>query len=85
MCRSIATVKAVWDNPRRFVKGVTDGAPSSTTQRYMTIAYRDDLKAPDAAVGLRVTVNGVTSNVISIGEIGERVGLRMLLDAGTEE
>ncbi|WP_442577858.1 phage head completion protein [Mesorhizobium sp. ASY16-5R] len=81
---AVATVQAVWDNPRTFTKGVNDGAPASTITRKMTIAYRDDLKDPSSGVGLRVTVNGVVHNVISVGEIGARVGLRLLLDAGTE-
>lgn len=81
---AVATVKAVWDNPRSFLKGLNDGAPASSVQRRMTIAYRDDLKDPSSGVGLRVTVNGVICNVISVGEIGERVGLRLMLDMGTE-
>lgn len=80
----LATVKAVWDNPRRLVKGLNDEAPAAMGQRYMTIAYRDDLKDNGAAVGLRVVVNGVPTNVLSIGEIGEKVGLRLMLDTGTE-
>ncbi|WP_322884170.1 hypothetical protein U8C35_06465 [Sinorhizobium medicae] len=81
---TVATVKAVWDNPRRLYKGVNDGAPSSMVQRHMTIAYRADLKDPSSGVGLRVLVDGVYCNVISIGQIGEHVGLRLLLDMGTE-
>jgi hypothetical protein len=80
----IATVKALWDNPRRMWKGLNDGAPASSTERRMTIAHRDELKEPSSAVRLRVVVNGVISNVLSVAEIGEKVGLRLSLDTGTE-
>lgn len=80
----LATVKALWDNPRRMWKGLNDGAPASSAERRMTIAYRDDLKEPSEAVRLRVVVNDVISNVLSVAEIGERVGLRLTLDTGTE-
>lgn len=80
----LAEVRAVWDNPRNQVKGLDDMAPASMMTRRMTIAYREDLKATEEAVGLRVVVNGVPSNVLAIGEIGEKVGLRLMLDMGTE-
>jgi hypothetical protein len=80
----LGTVKAVWDNPRRLTKGLADGGSASSAQRYMTIAYRADLKDSAAAVGLRVLVDGVATNVLAIGPIGDKVGLRLMLDAGTE-
>ena len=80
----LATVKALWDNPRRMWKGLNDSAPASSAERRMTIAYRDDLKEPSSAVRLRAVVNGVISNVLSVAEIGEKVGLRLYLDTGTE-
>jgi hypothetical protein len=80
----LATVKAVWDNPRTQWKGLNDSAPASVFQRRMTIAYRDDIKSTDKAVGLRVVVNGTAHNVISVAEIGEKVGLRLMLEEGTE-
>lgn len=81
---NVATVKALWDNPRAFTKNVNDGAPASSVQRRMTIAYRDDLAAPYSGVGLRVVVDSVPCNVVSLGSIGDRVGMRLLLDMGTE-
>jgi len=80
----LATVKAVWDNPRSQVLGLNDGGAASMVTRRMTIAYRDDLKAPESAVELRVVVNGQANKVLGISEIGEKVGLRLMLDAGTE-
>jgi hypothetical protein len=82
--KTLATVKAVWDNPRSQVKGLNDGGPASMVSRRMTIAYRDDLKSTEEAVGLRAVVNGVVNNVLAVSEIGEKVGLRLMLDAGTE-
>ncbi|WP_167507048.1 MULTISPECIES: hypothetical protein [unclassified Mesorhizobium] len=81
---NVATVKAVWDNPRRMIKGTADGGFVASAQRYMTIAYRDDLKDAASAVGLRVIVGGVATNVLAITPIGDKVGLRLMLDVGTE-
>ncbi|MET4294719.1 hypothetical protein ABIB06_006552 [Bradyrhizobium sp. LB8.2] len=81
----LTTVKAVWDNPRNQVKGLNDGGAASMVSRRMTIAYREDLKATEEAIGLRVVVNGVPSNVLAVSEIGSKVGLRLMLDAGTEQ
>lgn len=81
---TLATVKAVWDNPRSQVKGLNDSAPASMVTRRLTIAYRDELKSTVEAIGLRVVVNGVASSVLAVSEIGEKVGLRLMLDAGTE-
>lgn len=80
----IATVKAVWDNPRNQVLGLNDSGAASMVTRRMTIAYRDGLKRPESAIELRVVVNGVANKVLGISEIGEKVGLRLMLDAGTE-
>lgn len=79
------TVKGVWDNPRTGTKGLNDMAPASMVTRRMTISYRADLKPTSKAVDLRVVVNGNPVNVLSISEIGERVGLRLMLDEGTEK
>lgn len=81
---TVAVVRAVWDNPRRMVRGLNDVAPAATSSRYMTIAYRTDLKDPASAVGLSVIVNGMRHSVSAIGEIGQQVGLRLILDSGTE-
>lgn len=81
---NIATVKAVWDNPRAQTRGVNDTAPASMVTRRMTLAYRSDLKETEKAVGLRVLVDGVAHGVLGIGMIGSQVGLRLIVDAGTE-
>lgn len=46
----------------------------------MTIAYRGDLNAQYT----RVVVNGTSHNIISISTIGDQVGLRLTVEAGTE-
>jgi hypothetical protein len=80
---ALATVSAVWDNPRTQIKGLNDGAPASMVTRRMTIAYLEDLKNTPVSVGLRVQANGVFHNVLGIAEIGAQAGLRLTLDTGT--
>lgn len=77
-------VRAVWDNPRLGLKTVNDGAQASLSPRYMTIAYRDDIKSTSSAVGLRVLVNGIANDVLAVAQIGDKVGLRLYVQAGTE-
>lgn len=81
----LATVKAVWDSPRAGNRNMNDGAPASIIRRAMTVAYRADLVDTSAAVGLRVLVNGVHHQVISVSTIGEGVGTRLILEAGAGE
>lgn len=77
-------VRAVWDNPRQGIKTVNDGAQSSISPRFATIAYRSDVKATAKAVGLKLLVDGVVSDVLSITPIGDKVGLRLHLQTGIE-
>lgn len=78
------TVRAVWDNPRLGYKTVNDGAQASLSGRFATIAYRDDIKSTSKAVGMRLVVNGVASEVQSVTPIGDKVGLRLYVQTGTE-
>lgn len=77
-------VRAVWDNPRLGYKTVNDGGQASLSPRFATIAFRDDIKETSKAVGLRLVVDGVASDILSVSPIGDKVGLRLYLQTGTE-
>ena len=80
---SIGTVKFAWDT-NSSKETIKRGKNESQASYTALISYRDDVALTDEAARARVLYNGTAFNIISSQIIGDKVGLKLMLEEGTQ-